>query len=126
MSDKDLDALPASPSVPTEGHDSAVLELIGREISDAAEVRAYGLYDYSAYPEMEGGLKSHVVRDELTRKSRVVFESDSPGEARREYERLCAVFIAKRAIAIVAEATTASAVGTKATAEVNQNTQVIP
>ncbi len=97
--------------IPTEGHDTAVLELIGREIALATEVRAYGLYDYSAYPEVNGGLKPHVVRDELTRKSAVVFQSDSPREARLEYERLANVFVGRRAVEIVAKATTANSVG---------------
>ena len=98
-------ALQSSASVSTEQADGGVLVDIGQEVVRATEVRAFGLYDYSAYPEMEGGLKPHVVRDELTRGSQVVFQSDDAREARLEYVRLCHAFIGRRAVEIVRDAT---------------------
>lgn len=107
-------SLPASPSVPTEGQseggsnlDEAVLQRLGEEVAVATNVRAFGLYDYSSYPGFDGGLKPHVVRDELAR-GKAVFHSDDASEARAEYVRLCHVFIGRRAVEI---ARTANSVG---------------
>lgn len=87
--------------------DETALQRLGEEVSYSTNVRALGLYDYSSYPAIDGGLKPHVVRDELAR-GKVVFESDDPAEARAEYIRLCHVFIGRRAVEL---ATTASSVG---------------
>ena len=87
--------------------DETALRRLGGEVSYATTVRAFGLYDYSSYQAVDGGLKPHVVRDELAR-GKVVFQSDDPAEARAEYVRLCYVFIGCRAVEIV---TTANSVG---------------
>ena len=86
-----------------------MLDRLAKAISDASNVRAFGLYDYSGYPKIEGGLKPHVVREEIQRKSRVVFESDCPVEARVVYEKECRHFIARAALQAIREAEPLSA-----------------
>ncbi|MET4197235.1 hypothetical protein ABIA95_000222 [Bradyrhizobium sp. LA8.1] len=72
---------------------STMLEAVGRAIKHAQSVRAFGLYDYTAYP---GDAPPHVVLDEF--KGKPVLATWNRDEAQKKYEECCRDYVAKHAI----------------------------
>lgn len=82
---------------------TTMLEKMAQTIAKVSEISAFGLYDYSHYPEVAGGLRAHVVRDEHAGRGKVVFESDSPVDALAFYDAACRRFVARAALLALRE-----------------------
>jgi hypothetical protein len=77
---------------------SELEKIVGDAIAEALDTRAFGLYDYSAYP---GEDPPHVVRDERT--GEAVFRSLAPEPAEAKYIELSRTFVARAALTAAAQ-----------------------